>query len=211
MTHFFSIGIIALFAAMLPGPDFAIVTRNNLLYSKQAGLYTTLGIASAIIIHMTYCLLGIAVIISQSIVAFSMIKYLGGAYLIYIGIKTLISKSNNNAMTNANAPMQQKQMARFTAWRQGFLCNLLNPKATLFFLAVFTVMVSPQTPLYIQLGYATEMVLASLVWFTTLTFILTHPIITHYLNKTQRYISKILGASLIGFGVVLCLLKQSTH
>ena len=70
-TQFFSVGLIALLGAMSPGPDFAVVTKNTLLNSKKSGLFTTLGVGAALIIHMTYCVFGLAVIIANSIILFS--------------------------------------------------------------------------------------------------------------------------------------------
>jgi threonine/homoserine/homoserine lactone efflux protein len=74
LTQFFTIGLLMLLSAMLPGPDFALVTKNSILHSRRAGLFTSLGIGSAILVHITYCVLGLAVIISQSLLLFSVIK-----------------------------------------------------------------------------------------------------------------------------------------
>ena len=92
MIHqFITIGILMLFTAMLPGPDFALVTKNTLFYSRRAGILTTCGIACAVIIHMSYCILGAAIIIAKSPLLFGFIKYAGAGYLSYIGIKTFFS------------------------------------------------------------------------------------------------------------------------
>ena len=69
-----------------PGPDMVLVLRNTLVSGRRAGLHTSIGILSGNLVHITYCLLGIGVLISQSIVAFSVLKYAGAAYLIYLGI-----------------------------------------------------------------------------------------------------------------------------
>ena len=87
MQEFLSISLLIMLAAVSPGPDFAVVTKNSLLYSRKAGLFTALGVSVSLLIHAVYCILGLAIIISQSLLAFSVIKYLGAAYLIYIGFK----------------------------------------------------------------------------------------------------------------------------
>lgn len=74
VSLFFTIGFLMLFAVMLPGPDFALVTKNTLLHSRRAGVFTTLGIGTANLIHMTYCSLGLAIVIANSLFLFSVIK-----------------------------------------------------------------------------------------------------------------------------------------
>ena len=94
LPELISVALIAVFMAISPGADFVMITRNSIFYSRKAGLYSSLGISLAIWIHVAYSVAGLAIIISQSIVVFSIIKYLGAAYLIYIGWKTFKSKSN---------------------------------------------------------------------------------------------------------------------
>jgi RhtB (resistance to homoserine/threonine) family protein len=203
----FSIAVIALLGAMLPGPDFAVVTKNSLFHSRKSGFFTSLGVGTAIIVHMTYCVLGLALVISSSLLLFSLIKYIGAAYLIYLGIKSLFSKQSKNVFSS-NQKARKSELSNFASFRQGFLCNLLNPKATLFFLSLFTVIIKPGSPMSWQLIYATEIVLIATVWFCTLTFILSHSYIKKTLEKAEKYIAKILGVFLIGFGTVLVFVKR---
>lgn len=132
LTQFFTIGLLMLFCAMLPGPDFALVTKNSLLHSRRSGLFTSLGIGSAVLVHITYCALGLAIVISNSLLLFNFIKYIGAAYLIYLGITSLLSKQPEK-LTASNKKIQKSTLSNLLSFRQGFLCNLLNPKATLFF------------------------------------------------------------------------------
>src|SRR5438552_69104 len=132
LTQFFTIGLLMLFSSMLPGPDFALVTKNTILHSRQSGFFTSFGIGSAILVHITYCSLGLAIVISNSILLFNIIKYIGAAYLIYLGISSLFSKQEKHIVSN-NKKIKKSALSKWVAFRQGFLCNLLNPKATLFF------------------------------------------------------------------------------
>ena len=207
LTQFLTIGFLMLFSAMLPGPDFALVAKNTLLHSRRAGLLTSLGIGTAILVHITYCALGLAIIISESLLLFTIIKYIGAAYLIYLGIGSLLTKQTAH-ITAANTQIQKLDLSILTAFRQGFLCNLFNPKATLFFLALFTVIIKPDTPLMWELIYVIEMFVIITVWFCSLTFILSHPRVTQLLNKFEKYISKIVGIFLIGFGVALVFVNK---
>ena len=147
MTEFFAISLLILLAAISPGPDFAMVTKNSLMYSRRAGTFTAAGVASSLLIHGTYCILGLAIIISKSLLAFSVIKYLGAGYLIYIGIKSLLAKRENLELKSIHH--KKHSISNWQAFRQGLLCNLLNPKAIMFLLAFFTLVVKPGAPLYI--------------------------------------------------------------
>ena len=88
-----TITVVAIFMAISPGADFVMVTRNSIFYSRKAGIYSSLGVSMAIWVHVAYSIAGLAVIISSSVVLFSILKYLGAAYLIYIGWKTFTSKA----------------------------------------------------------------------------------------------------------------------
>lgn len=208
ITQFFTIGLLMLLSAMLPGPDFAMVTKNTILHTRRAGIFTSLGIGSALLIHITYCILGLAIVISESILLFNVIKYIGAAYLVYLGVTALLSKQANHATSSAQKALQKTPMSDFTAYRQGFLCNLLNPKATLFFLALFTVIIKPETPTSWELVYAAEMFIIVTAWFCSLSMLLSHPRILRSLNRVEQYISKVLGVFLVGFGVALALVKK---
>ena len=207
-TQFFSVGLIALLGAMSPGPDFAVVTKNTLLHSKKSGLFTTLGVGAALIIHMIYCVFGLAVIIANSIILFSLIKFAGAFYLIYLGLSSLFSKQTKQLFTNKAPNIEKTNLLNVTAFRQGFLCNLLNPKATLFFLSLFTVLIRPGTSLISLIIYAVEIVVLSMLWFCSLTMILSHPRVKRLLDKTETLIVKMLGLFLIGFGVVLIFVRM---
>jgi RhtB (resistance to homoserine/threonine) family protein len=203
----FTIGILMLFAVVLPGPDFAIVTKNTLLHSRRSGFFTALGITIANLIHMLYCTLGLALIISQSLLMFSIIKYIGASYLIYLGFKLLLAKKENS-LHPKEKQIRKNTLSAFVAFRQGFLCNLLNPKATLFFLALFTTIIKPDTPPTWVLSFVLEMFLIISMWFFSLTLILSHPKVTQFLDKTEKYIEKILGAFLVTFGIALAFVKN---
>jgi len=208
LAQFFTIGLLMLLSSMLPGPDFALVVRNSVSHSRRAGLYTSLGVGVAILVHISYCMLGLAIVISKSLVLFSIIKYIGAAYLIYLGIGALLSKPNVIVAKDDSFAPQKAQISAFVAFRQGFLCNLLNPKATLFFLALFTVIIKPATPVYWEMVYAAEMFLIITGWFCGLTLLLSHPKVLASLNRVEKYITKALGVFLVGFGVALAFIKK---
>ena len=206
MSEFFAITLLIMLAAISPGPDFAIVTKNALLYSRKAGTFTAAGVASSLLIHATYCILGLAIIISQSLLAFSIIKYLGAAYLIYIGIKSLMAKRESTGPESLQ--IKHQHLSNWQAFRQGLLCNLLNPKAIMFLLAFFTLVVKPGVAPLTEIGYGIEIALIHLIWFSFLAYLLTHHYIKANLGKAQFYIVKVMGVVLIAFGARIATLSH---
>lgn len=206
MQEFLSISLLIILAAISPGPDFAMVTKNSLLYSRKAGIYTALGVSVSLLVHAVYCILGLALIISQSLLAFSIIKYLGSAYLIYIGIKGLLAKREVSHLDNKQS---KKILGALSAFYQGLLCNLLNPKAIMFLLAFFTLIVKPGHSLWTEMSYGFEIAVIHMIWFSSLSMLMTHQAIKANLNRIQFYIVKAMGALLVAFGVRIATLSQA--
>ncbi len=123
-----------------PGPDMVLVLRNTFSGGRLAGLQTSLGVLTGNLVHITYCVLGIGWLISQSILAFTALKVAGAAYLIYLGIM-----SYRSGATTLNTSSIEGRRRNRTWFVQGFVNNILNPKGTLFFLGVFTVVITPET------------------------------------------------------------------
>ena len=203
ITQFFTIGLLMLLSAMLPGPDFALVTKNTLLHSRRSGMFTSLGIGCALMIHISYCALGLAIVISNSLLLFNFVKYIGAGYLLYLGVTALLAKTSAPENCISQSVSTKSKQSALTAFRQGFLCNLFNPKVTLFFLALFTVIIKPDASKLWLMFFAVEMFLIVTSWFCVVTVILSHPPVAKLLQRVEKYISKAVGMFLIGFGVVL--------
>lgn len=198
LSEFMTLGVIGFLGAMSPGPDFALVTQNSLQHGRQAGLYTTLGIALGCLIHASYCVIGIGFIITQSLFLFNCIKYLGAGYLIYLGLKGLLSKKQT---TDIHAVLSTSTLTSKQALRSGFLVNVLNPKASLCYLSIFTQLISPQTPLPIQALYGLELAAVAFCWFAILSWLLSHPNTKRRLLKVQQHLEKLLGGFFIFLGL----------
>ena len=205
MFELYTLGVISLLAAMSPGPDFFVVSKNAIGYSRKAGCLTTLGISSGILLHSLYCILGLTVIVAHSLLLFSIIRYIGASYLIYLGIKGLFTK--NVAMKKIKH--QKNHLSNWKAFFDGFLVNLLNPKFIVFILSIFTMVIKPNTAYWMQAVYAVELSIISTVWFFCLSFLLTHRKVKQRVNKIQTIALKIMGVVLIGFG--LGMLFDSHH
>ncbi|MDP3559796.1 MAG: LysE family transporter [Legionellaceae bacterium] len=206
MQEFLSISLLIMLVAISPGPDFALVTKNSLLHSRKAGIFTAMGVSVSLLIHAIYCILGLAIIISQSLLAFSVIKYLGAAYLIYNGFKGLLSKRNT---TTFDVKHSKHAITAWHAFYQGLLCNLLNPKAIMFLLAFFTLVIKKGCPLIEEMGYGFEIAIIHMIWFSYLAYMLTHRYIQTNLSRIQFYIVKAMGAVLVAFGVRIATLSHT--
>jgi RhtB (resistance to homoserine/threonine) family protein len=204
ITQLLTVAAVHLLAVMSPGPDFAMVTRNSLIYSRETAIYTSLGIALGISVHVAYSLLGIGFVISKSILLFNIIKYVGAAYLLYIGYKSLRAKPAS-APSEESLVQTTKNISTGSAIWTGFLTNALNPKATLFFLALFTQVIDPLTPKSIQLFYGFEMMVITFVWFSIVSVLFSNNLIKAKVSKFQHHIERVTGAVLIGLGIKVAL------
>lgn len=205
LAQFLTVAVVHFLAVASPGPDFAVVTRNSLVYTRKIGIYTALGVGIGIGVHVAYSLLGIAFVISQSVILFNVIKYVGATYLVYIGVKSLIARRETDAKNKSEFEKAQEDISLFAAIRTGFLTNVLNPKATLFFLALFTQVISPATPKFIQFLYGLEMMTATFVWFSLVSLLFSNQAVKAKISKFQHYLERITGAVLVGLGIKVAL------
>ncbi len=197
LNELMALSFIAIFMAISPGADFVMITRNSILYGRKSGLLSAIGVSIAIWVHVAYSIFGIAVIISNSIILFSIIKYFGAIYLIYLGWKTFTSKS----MTDIKEEDISSSITSFQFFKLGFITNVLNPKTSLFFLSIFTQFVTVNTPIWMQLVYGLIISMAHLIWFICVSYLFTHPILLEEFYKSKKMIEKIVGILLIGLGL----------
>lgn len=197
-----TVAFIHFLAVVSPGPDFMMITRNSLVYSRKTGIYSAIGLGLGISVHITYSLIGIGLIIARSILLFSVIKLLGAGYLIFIGYKSLTSKSSDVSQHSQN---QKKDISSWQAIKIGFLTNVLNPKVTLFFLSVFTLVISPKTPIGVKLFMGVEMSLVTMSWFSLVAYLVSHHFIKSRFHRIQHVAEKVIGVVLIGLGIKVAL------
>ena len=199
MIELITVATITLLAVVSPGADFAMVTRNSMVLSRRAGVLTATGISLGVLIHVAYSMAGIGLLISKSIVLFSLIKFAGAAYLIYLGITMMRAKKADLA----EASTEPAALSDFDALKTGFFTNALNPKTTLFVVSLFTQVISPQTPLLVQLGYGAFMSLAHLVWFVLVAFAFSSEMARRVVASSRHLVERGIGAVLVALGLSL--------
>ncbi|WP_179528129.1 LysE family translocator [Ectopseudomonas composti] len=203
MTEWIAVITITLLAVISPGADFALVSRNSLLLSRRAGVLTALGIGLGVLIHVGYTLLGVGLLLQQSAGLFNALKLAGAAYLIYLGVRMLLSKPDSATHSNA-----QKPAADGAALRTGLLANALNPKTAVFIVSLFMQVVQPSTGLATQLGYGAFIALAHVGWFALVALCFSAGPVRDRLLAARRWIDRLFGGLLIGFGTLLALASQ---
>tara|TARA_B100002051_G_scaffold112311_1_gene106903 strand:+ start:959 stop:1585 length:627 start_codon:yes stop_codon:yes gene_type:complete len=197
--QFISIATIHLFAVMSPGPDFIIIVRQSISRGRRSALMASLGIGIGILMHITLCIFGLGMIIKESDLLFKAIQIIGSLYLAYLGVISIISKDSYN---NSN----YKYKLHFNAlqsFKLGFLTNILNPKATLFFLSLYTMIIANNTPFQFQILFGLWMSLATGLWFAFLSLILTNKSILPKIEFMTTKIQRITGIILIIFSIKL--------
>ena len=185
-----------------PGPDMVIVLRNTLLGGRRAGLVTSAGIVTGNLVHITYCVIGIGWLLSKSILAFTVLKYIGAAYLIFLGVMSFRAGA---ASLDARPAAKDSEKPWFV---QGFINNVLNPKGTLFYLGVFTMVITPETSASTTLILILAMnVICAAFW---LLFVLTldQPMVRRLIEDAQRTVHLVFGGLLIFLGLRVALLER---
>ncbi|WP_334020070.1 LysE family translocator [Alteromonas sp. S015] len=196
-----SYAVLGLLIVVSPGPDFILVLKNSLCSGRKAGLMTGIGIGLGICIHVSYSILGISHILSHNEAIFSLVKYAGSAYLFYLGLSGLLNSKLTIDIKNEK-PVNSSTKKCFA---QGFLCNALNPKTMLFFLSVFSQLVSPESENNLMFVLMCGLYITSLhiIWFCFLAFLVTSIKAFGTFQQFSHIINQACGMGLVIFGVML--------
>lgn len=198
MIALLAVALITLLASIVPGPDFAMVTRNSYLHGRRAGLLAALGIALGVQVHVFYTMFGVGLIIASAPALFTVIKTVGAVYLIVIGLKTWSNRAGLVIDLHDGARVPQHKMVL-----NGFLTNALNPKTTLFVISTYTQVVQPGTPLSVQFGYGLCMSAIHLAWFALVAIFFSQASFRLRMVKHQRTLDRLIGTLLMALGVLL--------
>jgi RhtB (resistance to homoserine/threonine) family protein len=190
-----------------PGNDTIYILSRSIAQGKKAGVISVLGISTGALTHTIMASLGLSVILNKSILLFDVIKYIGVMYLVYIGMKTIISKNNPfNNQTNIESFIDYKQI-----YKQGFLTNLFNPKVALFFLSFLPQFINPNinhTPIpFLILGVT--FLTTGTIWCLFLAYASSFlSKILRENNKISTITHKLSGIIFIGLGLKLAFEKR---
>ena len=198
---------VAALLVMSPGPNGVLIAKTVPTSGRAAGFANVAGFVAAFYLHGALSVLGISVILMNSAIAFSIVKYLGAAYLCWIGVKALIAAFRGEVVTGDVAPAKRKRHLG-KAFVEGFLTNALNPKVSMFYLAAF--------PQFITLGETTASAsfllvfihsMINLVWFAAMVLLFAKLTAVAQQGSFQRWLKGVTGVVFVGFGAKLALLR----
>ena len=182
-----------LFAVMSPGPDTAIIIREVSLNKRRGGIFCALGIGVGILIHCYLAIFGISTLLLSNNIAGDLISMFGSFYLIFLGISSFKSESKKS----------KKFQFMSNSFINGFITNIFNIKAFVFFISLFSIIlnedISSIGKIFIPLYFA----MATSIWFSFLTIVLTHENIQKRWKPVQEIINKIAGSILITLGCLI--------
>ena len=211
-AEFLPLAVVHFMAVVSPGPDLAVTMKSTLGGGRFSGIRTALGISIGNLIHVTYTLVGLGVLLQTSPAIFRLVALAGAAYLAYLGVTMLRSSLrtwkvssmpilSTTLHTSASGRAATAALIRppkpLQPFRMGFLTNATNPKTTLFFVAIFNSMVSPSTPWVQKLGYGLWMCCVSAAWFAAVSVVFSNAQVRQRYTERQHWVDAILGVMLL--------------
>lgn len=193
-----------------PGPDFALVVRNSVMYSRRTGMFTALGTSFGLILHATYTFVGLGILIQQSEWGFTIIKIFGACYLAYLGLTSFFTKSKSleelsKIEENADSNAVGEDLTTFQAIRIGFLTDALNPFCMVFFISIFALIFGHDMTLPMQLFFGAEIFLLALLWFLGVAYFFSDQRIRVLFARLGMWFGRMTGSVLIYFGLRLAM------
>jgi len=185
-------------ATVSPGPEFMLISKEALTNGRRAGFITLAGTLAGLSIHILYSAFGLAALIAQSPTALLTIQWLGGSYLIYLGINGLRSKPSKGAVDTNGISSTGSNAQRFKA---GFICDLLNPKVPIYYVALFTFLLSPDMPAAELAIYGVWIMVIHSSWFTVVVLLLSAPAINKKFREVSHWIDRVLGGAMMAIGI----------
>jgi threonine/homoserine/homoserine lactone efflux protein len=185
---------------MSPGPDFAMVVRQSLAQGRGAGVWTAAGIGSGILFHVGYGLFGLSWLVQQLPAALQLIAVAGALFLIWMGSQALRAQPLPAQSETGIDGTPRSSAHHFWV---GLATNVLNPKATLFFVALFTAVVSGPVSTPLKLALALWLPLTTFGWFATVALMLSHPALRRALRAHAHQLDHAMGVILIALGALV--------
>jgi threonine/homoserine/homoserine lactone efflux protein len=193
-----AVALFLLWVALLltPGPDFIMMLRATVNHGRRHAVATGTGITTALGIYIALVILGFE-FLYQNDGVYQTLKYAGAIYLVYIGIGTLRSKTHIATINKTG----DRQQSIFDSFRQGFFCNILNPKAPILIGSIFSQLIGASTSTSLKLVFGIEMLLINLLVWGFFPNLIQIGIINRLLKNTQR-VNVVLGIALCVLGGV---------
>jgi len=200
VTHVLAFVGVVLLAAMTPGPDFAIVVRRSVRSGVRSGMAAALGVGAGVFVWAVSAAVGVAALLEASAVAFSIVKIAGAIYLLYLGVRALRSASRDDP---AEQDADRGPQSVWMSFRQGLMCNLLNPKVAAFFMALMPQFVGDGSAYGVTLLLAGIAGATALSWFCVLANLVSALRRVFARPAVRRVVDAVMGTALVGLGIRL--------
>lgn len=191
---------LVLVLVLVPGPDFAVVTKNTLAAGRRRGAWSAVGVASSNAVQGVAAAAGLGAVVVRSQPLFQVIKWAGIAYLVCLGVQALRSALAGRYPVAVDGPAEVAGGQGLAGWRQGFLSNITNPKVLVFYLAVLPQFLGPAAPLTALVAYALSHALVSLAYLLLLVGGLHRARRALSRRRLRRALDTATGVALLGFG-----------
>lgn len=207
MSALIGIAILHFFALISPGPDFFFVTQSAIRQSRKHALFAALGISLSILVWSICALSGLHFLFQKIAWLQQVLMVFGGLYLLYLGYLMLKSASQQKSTTLAAAEPTESivptQKSYSTLFLQGFLTNMANPKALIYFSSVFSLAIQPNAELIEQLSLLTLIFTESLFWFALVALLFSMQKMNTAYQKFSKWIDGVTGGIFVSFGLLL--------
>ncbi|MEI4830013.1 LysE family translocator [Bacillus sp. FJAT-53711] len=204
MENYLLFILTALLIIIMPGPGFALVTKNTISHGRNGGIKTVLGTVSGMMIHTIMATLGLSAILMKFAMLFTLIKYAGAFYLIYLAVKSLKSSFSKKEHMSGSVEMNPKDIGTVKSFRQGFTTAILNPKTAVFFLSFLPqFIVSNQNHLFQFLLLGLTFTTLTAIWYFLYISLIRQLGTFLRKEKVNRTMEGITGTILLVFGVKL--------
>jgi RhtB (resistance to homoserine/threonine) family protein len=203
-VHLWAFVGIAALVIVAPGPDTVVVTKNALLHGRRAALATSLGVNTGLLIWTLAAALGVAAVVRESAVAFTVLKLVGAVYLVWLGFQALRAARRHAAPDALHTTGQNPRVGALLGYRQGLLSNLGNPKIAVFFTGLLPQFVSPGKPVlepFLLLGGL--FVLMTVVWLCGYALVAARASALLGRPRVRAALDRVTGVVLVGLGVRL--------
>jgi len=191
-----SLVTICILGALSPGPSLAVVIKNTLSGGAKQGYATAISHGFGVALYAAITATGIAVIIVQSPMLFTFIQYAGALFLVYLGIKALLSKKQSLSLDNEES-QHTLASVKVNGWRDGFLVAFLNPKLAIFFLALFSQFVDANASYEQKIIMTLTVGIIDALWYVIVAFSLSRGPVLNKLKRNSHIIDRITGGFLI--------------
>ncbi|GAA1524046.1 LysE family translocator [Actinomadura kijaniata] len=190
---------VMLLGALAPGPDFAVVVRQAATGGRRAGMAAAAGIAAGVFVWAATAALGVAALLAASATAYTVVKVAGAAYLLYLGVRSLLAARRGGGVEPAAEG--GRRASAWAGFRQGLLTNVLNPKAAAFFVALMPQFLGDDPRVGGTLVLSAVATLVAGAWFLVVANVVGALRQVFSRERVRRTIDGVTGAALIGLGV----------